>query len=89
MNNMEVCQPGNDGLIPAWCVDFEFGLSEGIQLFAECLILLLIFGASYLYFEWKKRRAIQKEMRKRLEDEQRAKVSNTTSLQSPNDGRKY
>lgn len=62
---MEVCQDGIDGVIPAWCVPYDFGIDTIFQLALELLFLVILFMFSYFYFEWKKRR---KQERKKLDE---------------------
>ena len=76
----EVCQNGIDGVIPAWCVQYDFGINTIFQLALELLFLVVLFMLSYFLFEWRKRRKIEKKQIKRMEMEKQWKQPDITTL---------
>ena len=52
----EVCQPGMDGVLPSWCIEYEITKENAIQLTGECFLLLLLFLASYWFFSWRNKK---------------------------------
>ena len=71
---MEVCQPGKEGVLPAWCIEYEFGLMQGLQLIIELILLTLLFFVALSFFKWRKRRKLYKLMLKRKQEETEAKI---------------
>ena len=61
----EVCQKGIDGVLPAWCVEYNFGIETILQLAIELFFLIVLFMLSYFYFEWRKKK---KQEKKRLDE---------------------
>jgi uncharacterized membrane protein len=76
----EVCQNGIDGVIPAWCVQYDFGINTIFQLALELLFLVVLFMLSYFLFEWRKKRKIEKKQIERMEMEKQWKQPDITTL---------
>ena len=76
----EVCQEGIDGVLPAWCVQYDFGIDTIFQLALELLFLVILFMISYFFFEWRKKRKREKKQIERLEMDNQWKQPEITTL---------
>jgi uncharacterized membrane protein len=74
----EVCQNGIDGILPSWCVQYDFGINTIFQLALELLFLVVLFMLSYFLFEWRKRKRIEKKQIERIENENQWQPDITT-----------
>jgi hypothetical protein len=70
----EVCQPGVDEWdLPSWCVGYSLSIDTILQLVIEIFILLLVFSTCYAYFDWKRKKKLEKEIIRRKQEEEYAK----------------
>ena len=59
----EVCQPGvGEWDLPSWCVGYSLSIDTILQLVIEIFILLLVFSTCYAYFDWKRKKKLEKEI---------------------------
>jgi len=71
---MELCQPGNEGILAARCIEYEIGLTQLIQLIIELILLTLLFFVAFSVFKWRNRRKLYKLMLNRKMKENKAKI---------------
>jgi hypothetical protein len=61
----EVCQNGIDGVLPAWCVEYNLTPEWILQGAIELFIMIVAFFGLFYFFKWRRKIKQEKEWIKR------------------------